>query len=86
MGLLRDNGEKEYELYSDPTQGVYRALGMLVTLTEPARRPEYISTGYWSKVGEGTSIPFVPCLASLLSISHIFTLSGQNPLTCLTLI
>lgn len=55
MGTLLEAGEEAYALYADPTQRIYRALGMVETLTNPATAPGYISTGYWSKVATGRS-------------------------------
>lgn len=59
MSLLREKGEEEYALYANPGQEVYKALGMVVTLTNPATAPGYITTGYWSKVAEGK--PIIQC-------------------------
>lgn len=53
MGGLREQGEQEYDLYCDPSQSIYRALGMVVGLTQPETAPGYITSGYWSKVAEG---------------------------------
>lgn len=59
MSGLRERGEEEYELYTDPSLQTYKALGMVRSLVNPETAPGYISTGYWSKVGAGMLFPLI---------------------------
>ena len=60
MALLRENGEREYAIYTDPSLQTYKILGMVSSFVNPETAPGYVTSGYWSKVGAGEFSVGVP--------------------------